>query len=129
MAGGGTTVLTVLAFVAGALIVVATLLSAIMTVVVPRALPMMITRGVFSGIPSMYQSFQRREAAVTALDVRADTPPTARAMLVRSSIIGGWDRLEQLWRDWEAWFVDITETHTSLSALVFFRFRTGSTRG
>jgi hypothetical protein len=74
-----------------------------------------------SYLPSTYQSFQRREAAVTALDVRADTPPTARAMLVRSSIIGGWDRLEQLWRDWENWFVDITETHTSLPALVFFR--------
>jgi hypothetical protein len=44
-----------------------------------------------SYLPSMYQSFQRREAAVAALDVRASTPPTAAAMLVRSSIIGGWD--------------------------------------
>jgi hypothetical protein len=30
-------------------------------------------------------------------------------------------RLEQLWRDRETWFVDVTETHTSLPALVFFR--------
>jgi len=74
-----------------------------------------------SYLPSMYQSFQRREAAVAALDIRASTPPTATAMLVRSSIISGWDRLEELWRDWETWFVDITETHTSLPALVFFR--------
>jgi hypothetical protein len=74
-----------------------------------------------SCLPSMYQSFQRREAAVAALDVPADTPPTAAALLIRSSIIGGWDRLEELWREWESWFVDVTETHTSLLALVFFR--------
>ena len=180
-----TTVLAVLAFVAGALLV-ATVLSAIMTLVVPRALPVAITRWVFAGVralfwlrgrrarsfeerdrvlalygpislfslaatwlvltgtgyilmfwslgerplrealvlsgswiytlgfevppnlpttvlafteagfglvllamvisylPSMYQSFQRREAAVAALDVRAITPPTATAMLIRS---------------------------------------------
>ena len=76
---------------------------------------------VVSYLPSMYQSFQRREAAVAALDVRADTPPTAAAMLIRVSIISGWDRLEELWRDWERWFVDVTETHTSQPALVFFR--------
>jgi hypothetical protein len=219
----GTTVLEWLAFVAGALLVVTTVLSAIMTLVVPRAIPVRITRWVFSGVrvlfrlrggrartfeardrdmalygpislfglaatwllltatgytllfwalgerplrravalsgssiytlgfevppnlpttllafseagfglvllamvisylPSMYQSFQRREAAVAALDVRADTPPTATAMLIRVSIIGGWERLEEQWRDWERWFVDVTETHTSQPALVFFR--------
>ena len=219
----GTTVLAWLAFVVGALIVVATVLSAIMTLVVPRAIPVTITRWVFTGmrtlfrlrggrarsfeardrdmalygpislftlagtwlvltgtgyvlmywalgerplreavvlsgssiytlgfevppnlpttllafteagfglvllamvvsyLPSMYQSFQRREAAVAALDVRANTPPTATAMLIRVSTIAGWERLEELWRDWERWFVDLTETHTSQPALVFFR--------
>ena len=58
---------------------------------------------------------------MASLDIRANTPPTATAMLVRSSTIAGWDRLEALWRDWETWFVDVTETHTSLPALVFFR--------
>ena len=58
---------------------------------------------------------------MAALDVRANTPPTAAALLIRSSIIGGWDRLEELWRERESWFVDVTETHTSLPALVFFR--------
>jgi hypothetical protein len=218
-----TSVLAGLAFVAGALLVVATVLSAIMTLVVPRAIPVVITRWVFSGmrvlfrlrggrarsfeardrdmalygpislftlaatwllltgigymlmfwslgerplrralvlsgssiytlgfeappnlpttllafseagvglvllamlisyLPSMYQSFQRREAAVAALEVRADTPPTATALLIRVSVIGGWRRLGELWRDWERWFVDVTETHTSQPALVFFR--------
>jgi hypothetical protein len=48
-------------------------------------------------------------------------PPSAAALLIRSSIIGGWDRLEDLWREWENWFVDVAETHTSRPALVFFR--------
>ena len=74
-----------------------------------------------SYLPSMYQSFSRREAAVAALDVRAGTPPTAAMMLIRFSTIEGWERLTENWRTWEAWFVDVTETHTSLPALVFFR--------
>jgi hypothetical protein len=51
--------------------------------------------------------------------VRANTPPTAAALLIRSSIIGGWDRLEDLWREWENWFFDAAETQTSLPARVF----------
>jgi hypothetical protein len=219
----GTTVLAVIALVVGAVMVAATVLSAIMTLVVPRAIPVRITRLVFQAIralfelrgrragsfrardrdmalygpislfslaatwlvltgvgymllfwslgvrplreaielsgssiytlgfavppnlpttvlafseagiglvllamlisylPSMYGSFSRREAAVAALDVRADTPPTATAMLIRVSVIEGWERLNDQWRDWESWFVDVTETHTSLPALVFFR--------
>jgi hypothetical protein len=74
-----------------------------------------------SYLPSMYQSFSRREAAVAALDVRAGTPPTGAAMLVRISRIEGWGRLDDIWRSWESWFVDVTETHTSQPALVFFR--------
>jgi len=54
-----------------------------------------------SYLPSIFQSFQRRDAA---------------ALLIRSSIIGGRDRLEGLWREWESWFVDVTEAHTSLLA-------------
>jgi hypothetical protein len=74
-----------------------------------------------SYLPSVYQSFSRREATVAALDVRAGTPPTAATMLIRFSTIEGWGRLNDNWRTWEAWFVDVTETHTSLPALVFFR--------
>jgi hypothetical protein len=74
-----------------------------------------------SYLPSLYQSFSRREAAVAALDVRAGTPPTAATMLIRFCTIEGWGRLNDTWRVWETWFVDVTETHTSLPALVFFR--------
>jgi hypothetical protein len=223
VAGVLLTVLSVLAFVAGAAMIVSTVLSAIMTLIVPRALAVRITRWVFvamrvvfnlratraksfqerdramalygpvsllalamawlvvvglgyllmywsvgvrsprlaftisgsslftlgfaipknlpttalafsegaiglgllalllSYLPAMYASFARREAAVAALDVRAGTPPTAIAMLVRVSRIEGWDRLAETWKTWEPWFVDITESHTSIPALVFFR--------
>lgn len=51
----GSTVLAVLAFGVGALMVVATVLSAIMTLVVPRALPVMITRWVFAGRRALFR--------------------------------------------------------------------------
>ena len=187
----GTTVLAWLAFVVGALIVVTTVLSAIMTLVVPRAIPVRITRWVCSracgccsgcaeggpdlrgarpghgpggpislfvlaatwllltgtgytllfwslgerplrravvlsgssiytlgfevppNLPTTLLAFSEAgfglaaghgdqlpaldvpvvpaaEAAVATLDVRADTLPTATAMLIRVSIIGGW---------------------------------------
>jgi hypothetical protein len=48
-------VLAALAFGVGAGMVVATLLSAIMTLVVPRALPVMITRWVFTGVRTLFR--------------------------------------------------------------------------
>ena len=47
------TMLAVLAFGVGALLVVSTVLSAIMTLVVPRALPGRITRLVFTGMRAL----------------------------------------------------------------------------
>jgi hypothetical protein len=72
-------------------------------------------------LPTMYAAFQRREAAVTLLEVRAGSPPSAIEMILRYHRLHGLDRLSEQWRVWEAWFVDIQESHTSLAALVFFR--------
>jgi hypothetical protein len=72
-------------------------------------------------LPTMYGAFSRREAAVTMLEVRAGSPPSAVEMLARYQRIHGLGRLNQLWPAWEAWFVDVEETHTSLAALSFFR--------
>jgi len=74
-----------------------------------------------SYLPSIYTAFSRREAVVTALDVRAGTPPTAAAMLERYARIDGLGQLSDLWAIWETWFADIEETHSSQPALVFFR--------
>jgi hypothetical protein len=72
-------------------------------------------------LPSIYAAFQRREAAVTLLEVRAGQPPSAVEMIARFHRIHGLDRLSEQWQTWEAWFADIEESHTSLAPLVFLR--------
>jgi hypothetical protein len=74
-----------------------------------------------SYLPAIYTSFSRREAAVASLDTRAGLPPSAVAMLERLAIIKGLDHMDDFWRDWERWFVDIEETHTTNPSLVFYR--------
>ena len=72
-------------------------------------------------LPTMYAAFSRREAAVSLLEVRAGSPPSASEMILRFNRIHGLDALGEQWRAWEAWFADIEESHSSLPALVFFR--------
>lgn len=76
-----------------------------------------------SYLPTMYSAFQRRELLVSLLEVRADTPPSATTMIKRvyQNDARGLDALRDLWEQWEVWFADIAESHTSLAALVFFR--------
>ena len=73
-------------------------------------------------LPTMYAAFSRREALVTRTSISAGTPPTPWALIERYHRIAGFDRLEaQLWTPWTGGFVDIEESHTSLSALALFR--------
>jgi hypothetical protein len=72
-------------------------------------------------LPTIYSAFQRREQMVTMLEVRAGSPPTAWEMIARYHRIHGLDRLNDQWRAWEQWFVDIEESHTSIFAVIFFR--------
>ena len=72
-------------------------------------------------LPTMYSAFSRREQAVNLLEVRAGSPPSAVQMIMRFHRIHGIERLNDYWSVWEAWFADIEESHTALSALVFFR--------
>ncbi len=72
-------------------------------------------------LPSMYGAFSRRELGVTALSVRAGEPPSGREMIWRFWVLERMHMLNSVWLEWERWFVDIEETHTSLPALAFFR--------
>ncbi|HTC86490.1 MAG TPA: hypothetical protein VK656_07280 [Candidatus Acidoferrum sp.] len=72
-------------------------------------------------LPTMYASFSRRELAVNLLEVRADTPPSAIAMMQRFHRLGQMDHFHGQLELWETWFADIAESHTSLAALAFFR--------
>ncbi len=74
-----------------------------------------------SYLPTMYAAFSRRELAVTMLEVRAGSPPSAVEMIERLHRNQGLDQLTDFWERWEVWFADIEESHTSLAALTFFR--------
>jgi hypothetical protein len=72
-------------------------------------------------LPTMYGTFSRRETAVSRLSVRAGTPPSAVELLERAGRAHFLDALEDLFREWEVWFVEIAETHTTFGMLSFFR--------
>ena len=72
-------------------------------------------------LPTMYAAFSKRETAVTMLEVRAGTPPSAIEMILRYDRIHGLTRLYDMWATWEVWFAEVEESHTSLAALPFFR--------
>ncbi|MDB5056618.1 MAG: hypothetical protein JWO59_90 [Chloroflexi bacterium] len=72
-------------------------------------------------LPTIYSSFSRREVAVTMLEVRAGSPPSAVELISRFHALGRLEKLTELWEDWETWFAEIEETHTSLGMLALFR--------
>jgi hypothetical protein len=72
-------------------------------------------------IGPLYQSFQRREYAVSRLTVRAGIPATPWGVLEIAQSVESYDRLDELWREWEQWFIDVGETHTTLPILSFYR--------
>jgi hypothetical protein len=73
-------------------------------------------------LPSVYGAFSRREALVSALEVRAGNPPVGAQMILRFWVLGRLDALaDEVWTRWEEWFADVEETHVSFPALAFFR--------
>lgn len=73
-------------------------------------------------LPSMYAAFSRREAQVGLLSTYAGQPPTAVELVARFWQLDDFERLEErVWEPWTQWFVELEETHTSLSSLPFFR--------
>lgn len=74
-----------------------------------------------SFLPSIYSQFSRREVLVGQMDTRAGTPPDPAELLLRAHRIGWLVQLDDLWSDWERWFVEVEESHTSNAALPFFR--------
>jgi hypothetical protein len=72
-------------------------------------------------LPSLYAAFSRREQGVSKLEVRAGAPPSGRYLIELANTITGLERLQGFWNDWEDWFVQVDESHTSFPALSFFR--------
>jgi len=73
-------------------------------------------------LPSIYTAFTRRESGVSALRVRLGSPPRAATMLIRyHQIEEPHFRLNQVWQEWERWFSDVDESHSTFTILAFFR--------
>lgn len=74
-----------------------------------------------SFLPTLYATFSRREISVGRLTIRGGSPPTPVAFIARLHAIGQLDDVGDRWGDWEDWFVELGETHTSFPALIYFR--------
>jgi hypothetical protein len=72
-------------------------------------------------LPILYSAFSRRESEVTALEVRAGSPPSGVEMIKRFTRLERLELLHDIWVRWERWFVELEESHSSFSVLVFFR--------
>jgi hypothetical protein len=74
-----------------------------------------------SFIPTLYTAFQRREFSVSRLSVRAGIPATPWGVLEIAKSVESYERLDELWREWEQWFIEVGETHTTLTILNYYR--------
>lgn len=88
------------------------------------ALGMILIALLIGYLPTMYSAFSRRETVITMLEVRAGAPASAITMILRlhrTGILQDSSEMESMWRNWEVWFAEIEESHTTLAPLVFFR--------
>jgi hypothetical protein len=76
---------------------------------------------VISYLPTMYGAFSKREAMVTLLEMRVDSPPWGPRILVNYFKYVSFEALVSEWRTWELWFAELDEGHSSLAALAYFR--------
>lgn len=74
---------------------------------------------VISYLPVLYGGFSRREVAISLLDARAGSPPTAVQLLARHA--SDPDGLSELLHAWEQWSAELLETHLSYPVLAYFR--------
>jgi hypothetical protein len=72
-------------------------------------------------LPALYQAFSQREVAVSRLDARASSPPSAALLLERCGERGGWADLDAYLSEWETWTAELMETHLGYPILGWFR--------
>jgi hypothetical protein len=74
-----------------------------------------------SFIPTLYSAFQDRELSVSRLSVRAGIPATPWGVLEIAQSVENYQVLDELWREWEQWFIEVGETHSTLPILNYYR--------
>jgi hypothetical protein len=72
-------------------------------------------------LPALYQAFSRREIAVSQLDPRAGSPPTAGTLLLQAADRRRWEELGGYLAEWESWTAELMETHLAYPVLGYFR--------
>jgi hypothetical protein len=88
---------------------------------VEAAIGMILVALLIAYLPTIYSVFSQRELVVSAWETRAGSPPWAVTMIERAFLLDRMEELRGTWNEWERWFVQLEETHTSLSAVIFFR--------
>jgi hypothetical protein len=72
-------------------------------------------------LPALYAAYNRREAEVTLLDSRAGEPNWGPEILARHAAISSLENLQELYRGWERWAADVSESHSNYPVLIFLR--------
>ncbi len=75
-------------------------------------------------LPTLYQTFARRETTVLRLYVRTGAPTSAQKLVERYRDAGAWSSLENLLAQWEQWGAELLESHRSYPVLAFYRSQT-----
>jgi hypothetical protein len=76
---------------------------------------------VISLLFSLFTNFQRREAAVVALDALAGAPPSGVQLLETCARANLSDELVATFDNWRTWTVDVLESHLAYPLLFYFR--------
>jgi hypothetical protein len=77
-------------------------------------------------LPVIYQTFSRREIAISMLDARAGSPPAAGELLARHGLDGHEEDMVRLLSEWERWAAELLESHISYPVLAYFRSQHGN---
>jgi hypothetical protein len=70
---------------------------------------------------SLFNSFQRRETAVIALDALAGAPPSGVQLLETCARDGMPAQLEKTFDEWRRWAAEVLESHLAFPMLNYFR--------
>jgi len=72
-------------------------------------------------LPTLYGAFNRREADVALLTMRAGEPAWGPELLARVHLMGSLPELGSFYETWERWAADVAESHSSYPVLLRFR--------
>jgi hypothetical protein len=72
-------------------------------------------------LPTLYQTFSKREVMISLLDARAGSPPTGSQILIRMSRAGNLQGLDGFFLEWEKWCAELLESTMSYPAIAWYR--------